>query len=1359
MTWTEVSASEFPWERDALDFVRERLPEGGAYRAWSNFEFIDSRGNVNEVDLLVFTPRGAFLVEIKSWPERTSGDAGTWFREFGENKRRRAFDNPLLLANRKATRLKGLLEEAVRKRDDNPKRLPFLQPLVFLSDPRVQIALDARGRTGVCVRDHESGSGRGGIPGIMETLTKITAEDRDRRSFRPLGSRNADFFSRALDDVGVRETTRHRSAGDWVLGELLEEGRGWQEFLGERPDSPDLKRRIRVFGAGSPHERKLVSAAARREFEILDAIDHPGILSPLELIEAEQGPALIYPYSDESQRLDHFLASRSAQLTIDQRTSMIRQVAEALSYAHARGLTHRALRPDSIVVTEPAANSLELKIRDWHVSHRTTGGTEHTGTLTAHADLLIEEGADVYLAPEAGRARTGANLDVFGLGAIAFFIFSGQPPARSLLEREARLRQHQGLDLAAVMDGAGELQRLCILEATTPEVSKRTASVKKFLEDFDSVEAELRGDDDASEHEAADPTSAARGEILGGYEVISRLGRGGTAIAYLVNDEGDRRVLKVAASPANNTRIQEEGEVLEKVRDPSVVRVHRTGIDLSGHAALLIDYAGPQTLAERIRNDGPPGLELLERWGEDLIRAVSSLEQQGVAHRDIKPDNIGIEKRRPDFALRPVLFDFSLSRAPLESIDAGTPPYLDPFLRSEGRGRWDLSAERFSLAMALHELATGQLPTWGDGESSPAAITDEVHLEPGLFDPGVQEPLCAFFRRALAREARERFDSAEEMLRAWREAFANADQPRGEAQGAGEATAQVDDAFAEATARTPLDALPLSPRARSALRGAGIDQVSDLIARTVFELRSITGVGASTREEILDAYSRLRERVETEEEPDVQSLDLLSRQLIPTRGWPEQDLNLLSQFVGLEGAPWRTTLELSEETGRDRSMVEAVARKGRERWYKTLTSVRRLADEIAEELAAGDGLLPVEMLEQAMLARRGSVAQGEERARIAAACTRAACEAETYKETPRFSIARRDGLQVVSLNDVLSPADALDYVAHLGQRIDEIVGDVPISSDLAAEALVRVDSPGILAAPTIDVCRMAVQASARASMNDRGEIYPIGMDPRVAVTQSDGLLYSAGRLTIDRIRELVRTRFPDAAPLPGRPELDSLVDGMGLEWVDAEAAYRVTQPDTSFTALSQPSSSGSSADEVERFKDRLERSRERFLALTAREKHAARAEHRLSGEEGLTYAALDELLIEELRTYADEMGADWEALVELDKKGPAGPHWAILQSAARTASERLARRILSMPGTVIASRAGLLHRYGCTEAITEIRRQIESPGSDVSLEGFWLLVPTENSDALPQIDGEPVPVLDRNEWTHIPSDWITSAST
>ena len=76
--WTVVSPSAYEWEREALEFLREHLPDHEPWRAWSNFEFVDDEGRVNEVDLLVLGPAGLVLVEIKSRPGTIEGDAHSW---------------------------------------------------------------------------------------------------------------------------------------------------------------------------------------------------------------------------------------------------------------------------------------------------------------------------------------------------------------------------------------------------------------------------------------------------------------------------------------------------------------------------------------------------------------------------------------------------------------------------------------------------------------------------------------------------------------------------------------------------------------------------------------------------------------------------------------------------------------------------------------------------------------------------------------------------------------------------------------------------------------------------------------------------------------------------------------------------------------------------------------------------------------------------------------------------------------------------------------------------------------------------------------------------------------------------------
>ncbi len=108
--WKRVSESPFPWEREALDYIRTNLPDQAPYFAWSNFTFIDETSTVglNEVDCLVVTPQGIFLIEIKSDPGVLDGDRGTWVFTHPDG-RVKTIDNPLIFTNLKTKKLKALL--------------------------------------------------------------------------------------------------------------------------------------------------------------------------------------------------------------------------------------------------------------------------------------------------------------------------------------------------------------------------------------------------------------------------------------------------------------------------------------------------------------------------------------------------------------------------------------------------------------------------------------------------------------------------------------------------------------------------------------------------------------------------------------------------------------------------------------------------------------------------------------------------------------------------------------------------------------------------------------------------------------------------------------------------------------------------------------------------------------------------------------------------------------------------------------------------------------------------------------------------------------------------------------------------
>jgi serine/threonine protein kinase len=621
--WTEISPSEFAWEREALTFVREGLPDHDPYRAWSNFEFIGDDGSINEVDLLVLTPKGFYLVEIKSRPGRVEGDAGTWsWRQSG-----RGFtdDNPLILANRKAKKLIGLLR---RQKSMGKVRNLFLKAHIFLSDETNTFHLPASFEASVDVRDREADDSHAARSGIIAALTRFGPSDAPRhRMDKPI----AKAVTRAMEEAGIRPSRRARKIQDYELEELLFEGPSYQDWVGKHVSLKNELARVRIYSiepGASQDLRETIANAARRERTILRGIDHDGILKSTNYTDSDRGPALFFEHFKDARRLDHYLIESGEKLGVDERLGFLRQIAETVQYAHDQRLVHRALSPQSIMVIDPESKAPRLKILNWQTGARELSETHATSfgvSATMHVDELIEDASAVYMAPEAlaERGSSGHELDVFSLGAIAYHLFSGQPPAASRGELANKLREDKGLQISSVLDGAIESLEFLIKSSTHPEVTARLDSAEDFLECLDDVEEELTAPDPGEALPA--PTEAKpKDQIDHGYTVLRRLGKGGTALALLVEKDGQERVLKIALEPSQNDHLRAEAKVLRKLRHQYIVEIHDE-LMFDDRVGLVIARAGNKTLAQRLREEGRLGLELLERFGEDLLQTVDWL--------------------------------------------------------------------------------------------------------------------------------------------------------------------------------------------------------------------------------------------------------------------------------------------------------------------------------------------------------------------------------------------------------------------------------------------------------------------------------------------------------------------------------------------------------------------------------------------------------------------------------------------------------------------------------------------------------------------------------------------------------------
>ncbi|MBU3694910.1 MAG: NERD domain-containing protein, partial [Rhodocyclaceae bacterium] len=218
--WQAIAQSEFAWEREALEWLREHLPDRDPWHVWTNFEFIDDTGKVCEVDALVLSSAGLFLVEIKSRPGELRGDAHSW--TWTTEGRSSTVDNPLILANRKSKRLASLLRRqpaVVRAK----MRLPFVEPLIFLSSAQLDCRLEGLARTATFERGEPGAIDDAGI--VSALSTGISSRYR-----APVDGQQARAIARGLTEAGIRPSNKHRQVSDYQLGRLLGEGEGFQDW-------------------------------------------------------------------------------------------------------------------------------------------------------------------------------------------------------------------------------------------------------------------------------------------------------------------------------------------------------------------------------------------------------------------------------------------------------------------------------------------------------------------------------------------------------------------------------------------------------------------------------------------------------------------------------------------------------------------------------------------------------------------------------------------------------------------------------------------------------------------------------------------------------------------------------------------------------------------------------------------------------------------------------------------------------------------------------------------------------------------------------------------------------------------------
>lgn len=1167
--WNQLGRSPYPWEQEGLDHVRARMPQAEPYRAWATFSFTARSGRINECDLFIAVPGGLFLVELKAHPGRVVNRGDTWlFTEPGG--RTLTLRNPLHLTNEKTKDLRDRLQWAAGQLNLQ-LRIPMIQPAVFLSATGLDAHLDEVQATRVYGRD---GASRG-LPAIWDDLLSKPPERDSWRVTPELSKKLGDLLAR----IGVAASTAHlRFGDDWTMRpDVLDAGPTWEDRLASRSGLVAEQGRVRIYltalQAGE-EQRRSVERAARREYQVLQGITHSGIAQALDLREHSGGPAILFRHRASDLRLDSYLAVHADRLTPAVRLDLVRQMAEAVRYAHSRSLYHRALAARSVYVSaRDDGSSPILRIIDWQSAARDADATSGTSISASSLPGRHTGDADVYLAPESTeRYADPGDLDIFGLGAVAYLILTGQPPAADRPALQGRLAAEGGLHLFAASDDVSpELDEL-VFQSTRADVNERLESAEAFLLFLDEPEKKVA---EASPPTAEpDPLEARPGdELPGGWVVRRVLGTGSTARALLVESLRDRdddvevrtQVLKVALDDVKAQRLEAEADALRKVGGGSIIRRY-DGPRLIGERTVLdLEFAGEQSLGAQLRAEGRLSYHDLERFGGDLFAALKELAAHGVRHRDIKPDNLGVQLRA-DRSRQLKLFDFSLADVPDRDISVGTRAYLDPFLGSVRRAAYDAHAEWYAAAVTLYEMATGTRLEWDFGGAGPLQSTVELPpIAADLFEPGLREGLTAFFTRCLHRDVDRRFDTLDQLETAWRAVFTTADAAlpattaatagldAGDGADAAAVEATREDAAKVAELDTPLDAAGLSPRAVSVAHGLGATTVGELIAIGTYQITRARGTGNRVRKELIRRHKQWTARLRAPEpegashgtradQPDASPLvvevgwtptvdeivELLTR---PTAGRRSRRGEVVRAVLGLDAgaATWTVQSDIVAALNLTQSSVSRSYREALKDWapMPLLTGVR---DDLAAIVVEAGRVMTSTELAVALRARRGCIAATPEQELVlASAVVRAAVDVEQRTDLPgrdadlaedgdpdaadaRFSALRRGSTVWIAAESLPGtddpvPAELVEYAAKLGQVAEQLAASDPLPGTATVVRALRDVAPPDGLAPLPETRLVALAAAAAptpVAVSSRLELYPrdLPLDRALRISQA-----------------------------------------------------------------------------------------------------------------------------------------------------------------------------------------------------------------------------------------------------------------
>jgi len=259
--------------------------------------------------------------------------------------------------------------------------------------------------------------------------------------------------------------------------------------------------------------------------------------------------------------------------------------------------------------------------------------------------------------------------------------------------------------------------------------------------------------------------------IDGRYQIQELVGIGGMANVYKAVDLMENRVVAVKALREEYVgneefmrRFRNESKAIAVLNHPNIVRVYDVSLS-DRQPCIIMEYIDGITLKEYIQQEGKVRWKEAVHFTVQTLRALQHAHDNGIVHRDIKPQNIMLLS---DGTIK--ITDFGIARfarAQSRTITdkaIGSVHYISP---EQARGEeTDAKTDLYSVGVILYEMLTGRVPFEADSPVSVALKQIESEaVRPTLLNPEIPQGLEEITLRAMQKDPAARYQSAAEMLR------------------------------------------------------------------------------------------------------------------------------------------------------------------------------------------------------------------------------------------------------------------------------------------------------------------------------------------------------------------------------------------------------------------------------------------------------------------------------------------------------------------------------------------------------------------------------------------------------------------